>query len=98
MSSSGEEEDWNKEFGITPSIEHLPLPFTSTQDSSAKDSKPSSLFLDDTDSDEDWSGDFAIAPAPQKILGIKADPNAKEEDWDADFEFTNDTKSGKATT
>ncbi len=33
-------------------------------------------------------------PPQKKILGIKADPNAKEEDWDADFEFGNDNGGG----
>lgn len=103
MTDDDEMENWDEEFGITPSTsDSLSLKLASSapqiQDSPANNNskRGSNLFgADPLDDEDDWGGDFSSAP--QKILGIKADPNAKEEDWDEDFEFNNDNSEGSYT-
>lgn len=80
-----DDENWDDEFSISSSPRKLSL--------SATDTKRPLFQLDAEDGEEDWSSDFEPVATPQKkILGIKADPNAKEEDWDDDFDFKDEGK------
>lgn len=83
-----DDDNWDDEFGLPPASPPRKL-------SLLGDKRHNALFRMDSGDGEDWSNDFQAEPQPtkQKILGIKADPNAKEEDWDDDFDF-NDGNSG----
>lgn len=81
-----DDDNWDDEFGISSASPPRKLSLLG----GGQDKRGTQLFrMDSADGEEDWSNDFQ-PETTKKILGIKADPNAKEEDWGDDFDFGND--------